>query len=137
MDNIPTAKEELERKTIEFLEAQVHRSESGRLAKEDLALLGRSLWTVTSGLVDAGVLDLCALVGKGARARNVFRRYVGQGKVITVAWAPDSAGFAVISINATTLEKTIRKAPAEIGEREAQIETLIANLARAGYVEIS
>ncbi len=138
METLPTTREELERKTVDYLQEQVHRVESGRSDKQRLFVIGRALWHVTSGLVDQSVLDLCTAAWDSGEEPVCMRRFVGKGKVLTALWKPDGRGYVLQSIDATTQEKTIlRTSTAEIGLREDELKALFGALVKAGYIAIN
>jgi hypothetical protein len=138
MDPIPTPRQELERKTIDFLQAQVNRAETGRLEKRDLHLIGHALWHITSGLVDDTVSELCTAVAEAGKQPAMLRRFVGKGEVLIVAWNADKSGYVVQSVHAVNQTRTtIRKSDAEIGLREAELKKLFDGLSKVGYMEIN
>lgn len=137
LNEIPTIKAELERKAIEFLTFAAQRTDTGRMNACDLALVGKTLWSVTSGLVDDDVSKLCAQAAESDKARLMRRHFIGKGEVLTVAWMGDGVGYVVISRNATTKTRTIlRQSKTEIGLREEEMKKLFAGLAKTGYVEL-
>lgn len=134
----PTTKEELERKTVEHLEAMVNRHDAGRLQKRDLALIGRSLWFVTAGLVDESVTDLCSQVADASVGdRQIKRIFVGKGRLIAFRWVPDGPGYVINTFDLTTglpAGTTVRGT--DVGLREAEMDKLIESLRRSGMYEI-
>ena len=135
-EEIPTVKAELERKTVELLENLVYRTEGKRMSQDDLNMVAGALWTVTSGLVSGDVSDLCAAAANAAKPRKLTRSFIGKGSVITVMWLPDSAGYLIVSRNATTLVKTPKPVKAEIDERQAALTKLFGALIASGYEEL-
>ena len=137
MDALPTVREELERKTVEYLESQVHRADQSRLEKRDLFVIGKALWNITSGLVGNDVAELCSAVADAGKTPALTRRFVGKGKVILIAWNADGHGFVGQSINADTLQSnTFITSKAQVGEREEELKTLFGALSKSGYMEI-
>lgn len=134
---VPSVKEELERKTVDLLENLVHRSESLRLDKRTLAFVAKQLWHVTSGLVDKGISDLCGAVALECTKETLARRFVGKGTLVVVVWLPDKPGYNVVKINPTTLERTVAHSSKEdVTTRGPQLEELFAALVKSGYQEI-
>lgn len=136
IDAIPTVKEELERKTVELLESLVHRSETDRLNKSDLSLVGRAVWSITSGLVSTDVSELCAAVSRANAPRKLTRHFTGKGSVLSVIWNADSHGYLLVTRDATTQERKVRAINTEIGQREDELKNLFGALARSGYTEL-
>jgi hypothetical protein len=139
MEPIPTPRQELERKTVDFLQHAVHRAESNRLDRRELKAMGQALWTITSGLVDDDVTDLCARVSEVTGTAPMKRHFVGRGIVRTFAWQPDKPGYVILTRSAVTGEPigeagTLRRT--EIGEREEELKRLFDTLCRSGYVEL-
>lgn len=137
MEPVPTVKEELERKTVELLEMMAHRVQNYRMDRRDLRLAGKLLWGVTSGLVDRSVSDLCEAAAAEGADRRLESHFVGKGRVVTVRWMPNSHGYEVLTIDATSLQTTRRSMDTEIGLREDELRTLFAGLNKSGYVEIN
>jgi len=134
----PTTREELARKTVDFLVDEVHRAESNRLPKQVLAEVGRALWHITSGLVPEDVSELCSRTAAVGRATPMKRHFLGKGFVRTVAWYADRPGYVIANLTALDALPvgTPTKRMTEVGEREAELETLFASLRKAGYVEL-
>lgn len=137
LDTIPTVTQELERKTVELLETLVHRSESNRLDKAHLAMIGRALLNITSGIVSSDVSTLCAAVAETAPLPKLKRQFIKSGKILSVFWFPDKAGYLVRTHDATTQEiKLILTKSSEIGIRESELTALFSTLTKSGYLEI-
>jgi hypothetical protein len=134
---LPTIRDELCHKTVEVLERLVHRAENHRLDRCDLALVGHALWNATSGLVTAEVSELASAVAGMGRQKPLKRHFVGKGAVRTIAWLPDGKGYAIVTRHADTglTDKPITR-DTDVGQREAELETLFASLRKAGYVEL-
>jgi hypothetical protein len=135
-DEIPSVKEELERKTVDLLEHHVGRVDSNRMSQDDLNMVAQALWNVTSGLVSQEVSDLCAAAANAAKPRKLTRSYVGKGGVMTVAWFPDTAGYVIFARNATSLVKTSKVVKTEIGPREVELTALFETLTKSGYTQL-
>ena len=133
---IPTVKAELERKTVDLLMALTSRAEEGRMHKSDLAMVGRALWNITSGLVDEDVSKLCGATADSAPPRKLSRFFIGNGNVLKVIWAPDLNDYVVVSYCATTKDQKVRPVKSEIGIREVELENLFALFLSKNYKEI-
>ena len=138
MDAIPTPRQELERKTVEYLEAQINRADNNRLERRDLHVIGRALWNITSGLVDDDIANLCSMTAAAGQNPRIARRYVGKGKVLIIMWTPDGQGYVVLSVDATTqIKSVLLTSKSEVGIREEELRTLFGTLSKSGYIEIN
>lgn len=137
-DTLPTMKEELERKSVEFLEHVVYRAERNLLSERELGQIGHAIWNITSGLVDDSVSDLAGLVAKTRNTAPMKRHFVGKGHVYTVLWNPAKEGYAVLKRDASTPHErqVVRKSDAQAGDREDQLKTLFDAMRTGGYVEL-
>lgn len=138
-DEPPSVKDELERKTVDLLETLVHRAETHRMSQADLSLAAKTLWNVTSGLVSSEISRLCSAAAETAPASaRMKRHFVGKGKVLSVVWLPDGAGYAVITTDAAQplVNRIVRPVKSEVGMREAELSSLFTALLNSGYVEI-
>jgi hypothetical protein len=133
---LPTLREELERKTVDELQTLVYRAENERLDKETLGMLGHTLWTVTSGLVSREVSELCSATANSTKPRKLSRQFIGKGSVLTVTWMPDGQGYVVCVMDATTFEKKLRPIKSEIGMREEELKKLFGTLCKSGYQQL-
>jgi hypothetical protein len=135
---IPTLKEELERKSVEALEFAVHRHEQHLLSDRELGVIGHAVWNITGGLVDDSVSDLAALVAKTRHATPIKRHFAGKGAIYTVAYRTERDGFVVVKRDARTPKErqVVRNSDAQAGDREDQLKTLFAAFKTGGYVEL-
>lgn len=138
MTELPTVREELERKTIDLLEHLETRKEAGRLPAEMHAQIASAIWTLTSGLISG---DVGALVAEVAKQRSavikISRNFIGKGAFLRLVWTSDQNGYALFSYDAITgLRTTLRISKSEIGFREKEIEALCAGLLARGYIEL-
>jgi hypothetical protein len=136
VEAVPTVREELNRKTVEVLTTACQKTDVGRLPKRDLALIGQTLWQVTSGLVDNEVSHLVAVAADAAIAEPMKRHFIGKGTVRTVAWFPERAGYVVLSRDPNGQVLNTNKRSADVGEREVELSNLFAALEKAGYREL-
>jgi len=136
-DEPPSVQEELERKTVELLETLVHRSETHRLEKSHLSMIAKALWNVTSGLVSNEISTLCsATADMNPAVQRMTRHFVGKGKVLSIIWRPEGDGYVVLTLDATTCEKSMRSVKSEVGLRENELDKLFAVLAKSGYTAL-
>lgn len=134
---IPSIKEELERKVVEILELAVLKAETHRLEKQDLALIGRTLWAATAGLVDQDISTFCEQAGNTMKPRYMGSKWVGNGKVVCVSWSPEEDGFHVETTDAILLSTGSAFVRADATtERAERLDALFAKLQTAGYIEI-
>lgn len=132
-EEIPSVKEELERKTVDLLLELVHRSETLRIDPSDAGHIAKALWTVTSGLVSSDVSGMCASAANAAKPRIMTMRFIGRGNIMVIMWLADTAGYVINTWNTTTLVKVSKVVRTEIGPREPELEKLFSLLVKSGY----
>lgn len=137
-EELPTIKEELERKTVEVLERLVFRHETHRISKDHLSNAAKTIWNITSGLVGDEIAALCSATADMATVPDRMKRhFVGKGKVLTVTWLPEGTGYAIVKRDAAIGESpVVRAIKSEVGLREAELEKLFSVLAKSGYTEL-
>lgn len=134
-ETIPTVREELIRKTIEFMIAA---EEKGEIADKVIAAAqAKALWTVTAGLVDNETSELLASHANTLGERPVKRYFAGKGSVLMLAHIPAGSGYVLKKINpADGLSSIVKASKSEVGFREKEMEDLVAGLLRTGYIAI-
>lgn len=135
MDELPTIKAELNRKTVEFLEQKAHESESGQITKRDLGIVAQAIWTVTAGLVDHDISFLAEQLADEAAKSPIKRIFAGKGEVLTFAWKAGGNGFVLTSVDATTQTKSSVASKTEPGELQNKLNRLFAAMS-GHYTEI-
>lgn len=134
---LPTVKQELERKTIELLEDLTWRKSVGRLSKQAFGQIAGAVWTLTSGLVELDIAELVQMAIVDGGNTKLSRNFLGCGCLITLSWLPDSSGYALLSRDAITNERTVMRASkSEIGLREPEMEKICNALLASSYTEI-
>lgn len=135
MNELPTIKAELNRKTVEFLEQKCYESDHEQITKADLGIVAHAAWTITAGLVDNDISALAAELADRSTKTPMKRSFVGKGEVLAFVWQPGASGFALTRRNATTLEKTSTATRTEPGEQQNTLDRLFKAL-KTQYVEI-
>lgn len=138
MSDTPTTKEELERKSVEFLEVMVNRHDRGELTDRELGLVGHAVWSIACGLVDESVAELAAKVSDTRNTGTLKRHFAGKGQLYSAIWNPVKPGYVLVkrdAINPST-HSVVKASKAEVGEREQELHTLFSALRTGGYVEI-
>ena len=135
MDELPTIKAELNRKTVEFLEQKAHESQSGQITKHDLGIVAQAVWTVTAGLVDDDISFLAERLADEAAKSPIKRIFAGKGEVLTFAWKAGGNGFVLTSTDATTLKRSSVASKTEPGELQNKLNRLFAGMS-GHYIEI-
>lgn len=131
-DTIPTVREELIRKTVEFMIAA---SEKPGCADPVIAAAqAKALWTVTAGLVDSETSELLAAHADSIGQQPIKRYFAGNGNVLMLAYLPSGNGYVLKKIDPTDGSARVLKASkAEVGFREQEMSDLVDGLLRAGY----
>ena len=131
-DTIPTVREELIRKTVEFMIAATEKP--GYVEPVIAAAQAKALWTVTAGLVDSETSELLAAHADSIGQQPIKRYLAGNGNVLMLAYMPSGNGYVLKKIDPTDGSARVLKASkAEVGFREQEMSDLIDGLLRAGY----
>lgn len=131
-DTIPTVREELIRKTVEFMIAATEKP--GNTDPVIAAAQAKALWTVTAGLVDGETSELLAAHADSVGRHPIKRYFAGKGGVLVLAYMPDGNGYALQKIDpADGLARVLKASKAEVGFREQEMSDLVDGLLRAGY----
>lgn len=134
---LPTTRQELERKTVEFLESKVHAFEAGELDLDELQLVSKAAWSITAGLVDNSISAMAAEAAGDVKPKIVKRLFLGCGDLAQIAYRPSTDGFAFTRTNAAFLDKkTALSVPTRPGELMAGVARIVNGLLAAGYIEI-
>lgn len=134
---VPDTREELIRKTVDFASRLQERIERGTVDTAIAAAQCRALWYVTSGLLDDETSGLLSLQGSSVGPGPIKRFFAGDGKVLLLAYLPDSPGWVLQSINPTDGSRTLlKRSGADIGDREHEIVTLTAGLLARGLLAL-
>lgn len=133
----PEVRDELIRKTVDFMTMLQWRLEKNAVDPLIAATQCRALWAVTSGLVGDDISSLLAQQADAIGPRPIKRFFVARGKLLLLAYLPDQAGFILQSISTVDGSRTkLKSSPADAGAREAEIEALVAGLATSGFVAL-
>jgi hypothetical protein len=130
---IPTLVEELDRKVTDALTDACTRTESGDITLEDAALIGKALWSATSGLVSNDVSELCAKVSDSAGARRYTAHFVNTAQAVTVYWTKASDDYVVVTLNILSGAKKPHRIHVPAGEQKVQLEKLFSTLVKSNY----
>ena len=134
-DTIPTVREELIRKTVEFMIAATEKP--GYVEPVIAAAQAKALWTVTAGLVDSETSELLAAHADSIGQQPIKRYLAGKGNVLMLAYLPSGNGYVLQKIDPTDASARVLKASkAEVGLREQEMADLIDGLKRTGYRQI-
>lgn len=136
MDDLPTTRQELERKTVDFLEQKVHDFEAGHLDLDELQLVAKAVWSVTSGLVDNAISAMAADAAGDVKPVPVKKRFLGKGELLTFVWRPGTDGFAFSTTDAARLDKKNVVQKTKPGELQARLNQLFGALRTKGYIEV-
>ena len=135
MDTLPTLLQELERKTVELLEAKLGDFERGDLTGSDLSLIGKTAWSIVSGLVSNDISEMCAQAADQGLSKPLKKYLAGEAGAICLNWRPGADCFMVSKLG-KDLKISERVHTVTVGEVESQIEKLAAKLVSIGYIEI-
>lgn len=137
--DIPTTKEELERKCVDLLTHTANQLERGVIDKRTAWVTAKTLWTLTAGLVDEQISEFCSKLADENPARGFRRYFVGSKPTLPpliLVTIPGEA-FALIKIDPTDGERTtLKHGKKEPGDLEEHLAKMVDALKASGYIEI-
>lgn len=136
MDKLPTLLEELERKTVDLLEAKLTDYERGTLSGADLSIIGKTAWNIVSGLVSNDISEMCVQAADEGNRKPLSRYFVGHGKAMRINWITGADSFTVQSISTESLVVNERVQTTATGEADSQVEKFAKKLLAMDYIEI-
>ena len=139
MTELPTTKEELERKMLELLALTAERLQSGALDRRGAYMTAKAAWTLTAGLVDQSISYLAQQLADENPAPGWKRYFVSQDptKAPLVLIVLPGRAYALQKVNAATGERvTLKRRELEPGELEEQVAKLAESLKAGGYLEL-
>jgi hypothetical protein len=95
VNEIPSPREELERKTVEALDELAHRLHNSRLTKEEFGFAAKLLWKVTAGLVDSSISDLCEAASAHAKASVMKQSFFSPNRIVIFLWSADKDDYVM------------------------------------------
>lgn len=137
--DIPTTKEELERKCIEMLTHTASQLEHGVIDRRTAWVTAKTLWTLTAGLVEHDISDFCARLADENPAPGFRRHFVSNDpakRPLVLIVSPGRA-YALVAVHpGTGARTTLKQQQLDPGDLEAQVNKLAAALKASGYIEI-
>lgn len=134
MSDIPSPREELERKTIEALDSLAHKLSQRRLTTAEFGAAGQLLWQVTAGLVDSSISDLCSAVSQQARATRMRQVFAGPANVLVFSWYPEQDDYVMEMFSHGSKKPTsTRTVKCAFDERTEKFDKFFATLEAQGY----
>lgn len=131
-DDLPTLKEELERKTVEVLSQLDHRIRSGSIDPRGAWVTAQTVWTLTAGLVSNEASQAAADIANQNPCPNWKRVFVHDSKPTLLLRVAPSRGFALThAITSAVLKKGLLE-PGDLGSLDKVVEALKS----VGYTEI-
>lgn len=92
MADVPSLREELDRKVFEALEDLVNAPSTGRMSAAEVSGGVKTLFTAVSGLVDNKFIEiitgLSELCGAGGAEKRIF---IKDGEVVKLSWSPGAS----------------------------------------------
>lgn len=130
---VPSIREELERKTLDELVRLAHCAQEGVIEQGEYALIAKSIWHITSGLIPT---ESGELVAKAADEfpmpvrRAVFFK---NGDLYMFAWRPDRDDFLFVKTGASHPKPVNTTTKVSSDERRERLKKLFSALATAGW----
>lgn len=134
---LPTIKEELERKALDILVETMDRYTRGAIDRRTAHVTVGTVWSLTAGLIDEGVLNMAAAAAEDTKTNAIKRYFVGKGSVLLLAFSTHSPGYVLLKFDTTTLARTkVLDRPTDVGEREAEMKKMADGFIASGYLEL-
>lgn len=136
-DEVPTIKEELDRKTVENLVDLVSRLERGLVDERSAWVEAKTIWNVTCGLVSSDISEHAAQVANSINKEAWSRTFVHQSKMPVLMQILPNRAYVLTRITPETGERTrIAVKKFEPGEQPSTVTAAVNSLKAAGYIEI-
>jgi hypothetical protein len=129
---LPDIKQELERKTVDALTEMAHRVHTQRLSRAEFGRIAHVLWTVTAGLVDGSISDLCTASAEQAGEETQLALFSKPGAFVVVKWESDKDDFVVLTLQASAREPQ-RTVACENSERSLYLTKFFNALRQQGF----
>lgn len=137
--DIPTTKEELERKCIEMLTLTASQLERGAIDKRTAWLTAKTLWALTAGLVSEEISGFCARMADENPAPGFRRYFIGNEptKSPLILIVSPGRAYALVKVDPVTGERTtLKHRQLDPGDLEEHVQKIADSLKAGGYREI-
>lgn len=137
--DIPTTKEELERKCIETLTLTANQLEQGVIDRRTAWVTAKTLWTLTAGLVSEEISEFCARLADENPAPGFRRYFVGNepSKHPLILIVVPGSAFALVKVDPSDGKRTtLKQGKKDPGDLEQFVSKLADSLKASGYIEI-
>lgn len=99
MSDLPTIREELERKTLETYDWLMQRSSTGQFGSSEVRVALQTIFNITSGLIDREITDAAAAVEFESEYNHTHKRIYRVGHIVfVVSWTMGSSEVRVLTI---------------------------------------
>ena len=134
MSDIPTTRDELERKVIEALDVMAHKLSQRRLTTAEFGAAGQLLWQVTAGLVDSSISDLCAAVAQQSRETRMRQVFASHANVLVFSLYPEQDDYVMeMFSHGSKKPASTRTVKCAFDERSGKFDKFFATLEAQGY----
>lgn len=138
-DLLPTTKQELERKLVDYLVWSEHHVANLRRGGTTQAVVAKALWHVCSGLVDPEILNLAAEASRNGDNEEMVMRFrqKATGQLIVVRWSSHGKNFTVTTYppGAAEVLPTVT-VDCDLLGRPPKLKKFLASLFKADYLHI-
>lgn len=135
--DVPTLKEELERKTVEVLSELDRRIRSGSIDPRGAWVTAQTVWTLTAGLVSNEASQAAAELANQNPCQAWRRVFIHTSKPTLLLKVVPGRAFVLSVVNAATGSTTaLKSGRSEPGELEELVDRIATRLKGDGYIEI-
>lgn len=138
-EELPTPREEIERKAIDTLVQALELHEMGRIDSGRVGVIARAVWDTTAGVVSRDAMERISRVIEEHPLRPIVRTFLGVEGTVQLRWAPEKPGLAVVRYHPITLERTgqlIGGKDLDGHERDQKINQVAQALIGKGFIEV-
>lgn len=137
MTELPTLKEELERKAYEMLVRLDTQIKAGTIDPRGAWVTASTIWTLTAGLVDNDTSQAAADMANENHSPGWRRSFAHSTKAPLSLRVLAGKGYALLKVDTNTGETTtVKAARLDPGDLEIEIDRIVAGLKAAGYIEL-
>lgn len=101
-DDLPSLRDELDRKALEFLIDTEQRVQGGLMSKGAAALRAQATWAITAGLVSESVSEAAEMAVSTYGTYIERHVFVGNGEVLLLTIDPNALRVKLLRVNPET-----------------------------------
>lgn len=136
MTELPTLKEELERKAYEMLVRLDSQIKAGSIDPRGAWVTAHTIWTLTAGLVDNDTSQAAAEMANENSCTFWRRVFLHPTKAALLLYVFPGKAYALRKPDGSGGYSTVKQARHDPGDLELEVNNLVDRLKTSGYTEI-